>query len=49
MGERKENLKFNSGEEIKPCRECTYLGTKIDELGDNKTEKNTELVKQEKL
>ena len=36
MGEGKEILKFDSGEEIKPCTECTYLGTKIDQLGDNK-------------
>ena len=26
MGEGKETLKFDGGEEIKPCRECTYLG-----------------------
>ena len=38
MGERKEIFKFDGGEEIKPCTECTYLGTKIDQLGDNKTE-----------
>ena len=38
MGERKEILKFDGGEEIKPRTECTYLGTKIDQLGDNKTE-----------
>ena len=38
MGERKEILKFEGGEEIKPCTECTYLDTKIDQLGDNKTE-----------
>jgi hypothetical protein len=35
--EGKEILKFGGGEEIKPCTECTYLGTKIDQLGDNKT------------
>ena len=38
MGEGKEILKFDGGEEIKPCIECTYLGTKIDQLGDNTTE-----------
>ena len=38
MGERKEILKFDGREEIKPCTECTCLGTKIDQLGDNKTE-----------
>ena len=38
MGEGKEILKFDGGEEIKPCTECTYLGTKIDQLGDNTTE-----------
>ena len=38
MRERKVILKFDSGEEIKPCTECTYLVTKIDQLGDNKTE-----------
>ena len=32
MGEGKEILKFDSGEEIKPCTECTYLGTKIHAL-----------------
>jgi hypothetical protein len=32
------SLKFDSGEEIKPSTECTYLGTKIDQTGDNKTE-----------
>jgi len=31
MGEGKEILKFDGGEEIKPCTECTYLGTKIDQ------------------
>jgi hypothetical protein len=30
IGEGKESLKFDGGEEIQPCRECTYLGTKID-------------------
>jgi len=38
MGEGKETLKFDGGEEIKPCTECTYLGTKIDQWGDNTTE-----------
>jgi hypothetical protein len=36
--EEKESLKFDSGEEIKPSTECTYLGTKIDQTGDNTTE-----------
>ena len=36
MGE--EVLKFDGGKEIKPRTECTYLGTKIDQLGDNTTE-----------
>ena len=38
VGERKEILKFDGGEEMKPCIECTYLGTKIDQLGVNTTE-----------
>jgi len=38
MGERKEILKFESVEEIKPCTECTYLGTKIVHSEDNTTE-----------
>jgi hypothetical protein len=38
IGEEKESLKFDSGEKIKPSTECTYLGTKIDKTGDNKTE-----------
>ena len=37
-GEGKEILKFGSGEEIKPCTEWTYLGTKIDQSGDITTE-----------
>ena len=37
MGEGKEILEFDGGEEVKPCTECTYLGTKIDQLGDNTT------------
>ena len=40
IGEEKETLKFDGGEEIQPCTECTYLGTKIDQLGDNTTEIN---------
>jgi len=28
MGEGKEILKFDGREEVKPCTECTYLGTK---------------------
>ena len=38
MGEGKEILKFDGGEDIKPCTECTYLGTKIDQSNDNTTE-----------
>ena len=38
MGEGKEILKFDGREEIKSCTECTYLGTKIDQLGNNTTE-----------
>jgi len=38
MGEGKEILKFESGEEIEPCTECTCLGTKIDQSGDDTTE-----------
>ena len=37
-GTRKEILKFDGGGEIKPCTEFTYLGTKIDQSGDNATE-----------
>jgi hypothetical protein len=36
--EEKESLKFDSEEEIKPSTECAYLGTKIDQSGDNTTE-----------
>jgi hypothetical protein len=36
-GEGKEILKFDGGEEIKPCTEGTQLGTKIDQLGNNTT------------
>ena len=28
IGEEKECLKFDSGEEIKPSTECIYIGTK---------------------
>jgi hypothetical protein len=38
MAEGKEILKSDGGEEIKPYTECTYLGTKIDQFGDNTTE-----------
>jgi len=38
IGEEKESLKFDSGEEIKPSTECTYLGTKTEQTGDNTTE-----------
>ena len=38
IGEGKESLKLEGGEEIKPCTECTYLGTTIDQVGDNTTE-----------
>jgi len=38
MGERKVILKFDSGLEIKPFTECTYLGTKTDQSEDNTTE-----------
>jgi len=38
MGEGKESLKSDGGEEIKPCTECTYLGTKIDQSGDSTTQ-----------
>jgi hypothetical protein len=40
VGEGKVILKFDGGEEIKPCTECTYLGTNIHQLGDNTTEIN---------
>jgi hypothetical protein len=32
------SLQINIGEEIQQCTECTYLDTKIDQLGDNTTE-----------
>ena len=38
MGEGKEILKFDGWEETKPCTECTYLGTKIDQSGDNRAQ-----------
>jgi hypothetical protein len=38
MGEEKEILKFDDREEIKSCTECTYLGTKIDQVGSNTME-----------
>jgi hypothetical protein len=38
IGEEKESLKFDSGEEIKTSTECAYLGTKIDQTRDNTTE-----------
>ena len=38
IGEEKESLKFDSGEKIKPSTEYTYLGTKIDQTGDNTTQ-----------
>ena len=34
IGEGKESLKLEGGKEIKPCTECTYLGTVIDRLGE---------------
>jgi hypothetical protein len=38
FGEEKEALKVDCSEEINLCTECTYLGTKIDQSGDNTTE-----------
>jgi len=38
MGEGKEILKFDGGEEIKTCTECTYFCTKTYQSGDNPTE-----------
>jgi len=49
IGEEKESLKFDSGEEIKLSTECTYLGIKIDQTGDNKTEIKRRINQQEKL
>ena len=31
---------------LKPCTECTYLGTKIDQFGDNTTKKKTHIISQ---
>ena len=40
---RKRNFEIVGGErgggEITPCTECTYVGTKMDQSGDNKTNK----------
>ena len=49
MGEGKEILKFDGREEIKSCTECTYLGTKIDQLGNNTTEIKHRISQKEKL
>jgi len=38
MAEGEEILKFDGAEEIKPCTECTYLGAKIYQSGDNTIE-----------
>ena len=38
IGEGKESLKLEGGEEIRPRTECAYLGTIIDRLGENRTE-----------
>jgi len=38
VGEGKEILKYDGGEEIKPRTKCTYLGTKTDQSGDDATE-----------
>ena len=38
MGEGNKILKFDGGEEIKPRTECTYLGTKINQSGENTME-----------
>ena len=38
IGEGKEILRCDGGEEIKPCTECSYFGTKIDQVRDNTTE-----------
>jgi hypothetical protein len=45
IGEEKESLKFDSGEEIKLSTECTYLGTKIDQTGDDTTEIKHRIIK----
>ena len=49
MGEGKEILKFDGREEIKPCKECTQLGTKVDQLGDNTTEIKHRISQRRKL
>ena len=36
---RRRKFKIGGGEEIRPSTECTYLGTKIDQLGDNTRDK----------
>ena len=38
IGGEKETLKFDCREETQPCTECTYLGTKIDQLRENTTQ-----------
>ena len=38
IGEGKESVKLEGGKEIKPCTECTYLGTIMDQLGENTTD-----------
>jgi hypothetical protein len=38
MGEGKEILKFDGGEELKPYTEYTYLGTEIHQSGGNTVE-----------
>jgi hypothetical protein len=43
MGEGKQILKLDGGEEIKPCTDYTYLGTKIDQLGDNNNNNNNNI------
>ena len=35
IGEERENIIFNNGEELKPSIGCTYLGIKLDHSGDN--------------
>jgi hypothetical protein len=47
IGEGKETLKFAGGEEMQACTECTYeyLGTKIDQMGDNITEIKDRITK----
>ena len=38
IGEERENITFNNGEELKPSIECTYLGIKLDHSGNNTVE-----------